>query len=107
MSTIISSGPGQTTRRTHVSRMPYWKPQEKEWVFLPVDKTHNQQVVEEDREGNSLGSVNLYESKGWQPLRYVQGANAEAMSKLPDNWREVGLYGDAPVFSKADGVAAK
>lgn len=101
MSTIISTGPGQGTRRTAVSRMPYWKPTEQEWIFLPVDKTHNQQVVEEDREGNSLGSINVYESKGWQPLRYVQGANPAAMAKLPTNWTDVARHGDQPVYADA------
>ena len=52
MSTVVSSGPGQGTRRTAVARMPYWKPDEQEWVFLPVDRAHNQQVVEEDENGD-------------------------------------------------------
>lgn len=107
MSTIISTGPGNGTRKTRVSRMPFWKPTEQEWIFLPVDKTHDQRIIEEDREGNSLGSLALYESKGWQPLRYVEGANAAAMAKLPSNWREVARFGDEPVYEKADGAVAK
>lgn len=106
MSTIINTGPGVATRKTNVSRMPFWKPAEGEWVFLPVDKAHNQQVVEEDREGNSLGSVNLYESKGWMPLRYMQN-DAKAMEKLPTNWQEVARHGDQPIYQKAAKSAEK
>ena len=95
MSTIIQTGPGQRTRRTKVSRMAFWNPETEEWLYLPVDRAHNQQIIEEDEEGNSLGSVGLYESKGWLPVRLMQH-NAEAMAKLPSNWREVANHGAAP-----------
>lgn len=98
MPTIINQGPGQRARSTKVSRMAYWKPVEKEWVWLPVDRAHNQQIMEEDEEGNSLGSMGLYESKGWLPVRLAQN-NAEAMAALPDNWRDVGNHGDSAEFS--------
>jgi hypothetical protein len=88
---IRSSGPGQNTRKTKVSRMAYWKPEEEEWIYLPVDRAHNQQVLEEDDEGNSLGSLGLYESKGWLPLRMV--TDDKALAKLPENWREVANHG--------------
>lgn len=98
--TIINSGPGTKNRKTKVSRMPYWKPEDEEWVFLPVDRAHNQQVLEEDEEGNSLGTIGVYESKGWRPLR-IMADNAKAMAKLPSNWREVGNHGAKPIYQDA------
>lgn len=104
MSQILNTGPGSRTRSTKVSRLPFWKKAEQEWIFLPVDKTHNQQVVEEDREGNNLGTINLYESKGWMPLRYMAD-NEAAMAKLPVNWQEVANHGADPEY--AEKVPAK
>ena len=105
MATIVNQGPGTRSRKTKVSRMAFWKPDEEEWVYLPVDRAHNQQVLEEDEEGNSLGSIGVYESKGWLPVRLVQN-NAKAMAKLPENWRDVANHGDSPVTAKA-GAAEK
>ena len=84
--------------KTKVSRVPFFKPAEGEWIYLPVDKTHNMQVVEEDRDGNSLGSVNLYESKGWRHYRYMVD-NEAAMALLPDNWQDVANRNAEPVFA--------
>lgn len=103
---IISSGPATRNRRTKVSRMPFWKPEEQEWIFLPVDRAHNQQILEEDEDGNPIGSVNLYESKGWRPLRFMADDKA-AMAKLPENWRDVGMKGDKPVYAASASKAER
>lgn len=103
MAQILNTGPGTGTRKTIVSRLPFWKPDEEEWIFLPVDRAHNQQITEEDREGNSLGAINLYESKGWFSLRQMQ-RDTKAMAKLPTNWRDVGNHNAAPVFAEAAGA---
>lgn len=97
---IVNQGPATRSRRTKVSRMAYWRPDTEEWVYLPVDRAHNQQVLEEDEEGNSLGTVGLYEAKGWLPVRLMQH-NEAALAKLPENWREVANHGAKPAFAEA------
>ena len=94
---IINQGPATRSRKTKVSRMAYWRPDTEEWIYLPVDRAHNQQVLEEDEEGNSLGTVGLYEAKGWRSVRLMQHDD-KAMAKLPSNWREVANHGASPEF---------
>jgi hypothetical protein len=104
MSTIITTGPNQGTRKTKVSRMAFWRPDTEEWIYLPVDRAHNQQILEEDEEGNSLGSMGIYESKGWLPVRQAQSI-PKAMKALPSNWRDVANRGAAPIFTDEEAPA--
>lgn len=106
-----NSGPNGGTRRTKVTRAPYWVPWDDQgeggWRFLPIDRAHHQMVVDADEEGNATRPVDLYVHKGFLPLE-LKLNDEEAMAKLPTNWRDVANRGAMPEWEgREDVIPAK
>lgn len=76
-------------RRTTVARTPYWRPDTKQWTFIPTGPTHRQAVEIVDQEtGEMQHTMDQYQAKGWTPLFAIPDGDPRR-DLLPRNHQEM------------------